>query len=169
MNKMKSIIIILVMLALTSWILAEENCATCGKHANGGTKVAGVEQKAGGTMSKQAVEPMKLPGFGKKVGLDKDKYFTYDFVKKVKMGANTLKVNIQGKEKKPLTSYQVLVSYDMPSMKGMHAVNDKPMQVNRSGNYLLPLNFVMPGVWQVDLKIMDGKSVISTGSFTVKI
>lgn len=119
--------------------------------------------------SKEIVNIVTLPGYGKKVIIDKNTFFTYSFTDKVKMGANTLKINISSNDKKPDTSYQVLVSYDMPSMKGMHAQNNVPMQLNKKGSYLLPLNFVMPGEWQVELQFMLDKKTISKGSFKLKI
>ncbi|HPT71079.1 MAG TPA: FixH family protein [Candidatus Cloacimonadota bacterium] len=169
---MKSIVIVFVILYASSLMFAEGSCSSCSQMHNNtinAKQVASVEQKGGGANENHSAATVTLPGYGKKVALDKNTYFTYEFTKKPKMGANTLKVNIMDKQKKAVKSYQVFVSYDMPSMKGMHAVNDQPMQINKAGNYLLPLNFVMPGIWQVDLKFMQGKSVISKGSFTLKI
>ena len=171
MKTTKILILTLLTIMVSALVFAEENCANCGKHTGNANsrQVASVEQKGGNVNEKQTVSTVKLPGYGKKVLLDKNTWYTYGFTKKTKIGANTLKVNIMDKAKKSVNTYQVLVSYDMPSMKGMHAQNDVPMQVNRAGNYLLPLNFVMPGVWQVDLKFMQGKTVVSKGSFLLKI
>jgi hypothetical protein len=164
MKSVKWIILVIMLFEFTSMIWAEENCAACQKASEGGCGVTSTQ-----VASKETVNIITLPGYGKKVWINKNTYFTYSFISKVKMGANTLKVNMYDMNKKPITSYQVLVSYDMPSMKGMHANKDKPMLINKKGIYLLPLNFVMPGVWQVDLQFMMDKKTAAKGTFTLKI
>jgi hypothetical protein len=165
MNSIKWILVLSLVIAFATLLLAEENCGSC--PAAGGCGAAPKSAKQ--VVSKEMVNIVTLSGYNKKVMLDKDTYFTYSFTSKVKMGANTLKVNVYTKDKKPVTSYQVAVSYDMPSMKGMHAQNNVPMQLNKKGNYLLPLNFVMPGVWQVDLQFMMDNKTKTKGSFTLKV
>jgi hypothetical protein len=164
MKSVKWLLVISLLFVFAALVFAKEDCSSCQKASANDCGVMSTQ-----VASKEIVNVVTLPGYGKKAWLDKDTYMVYTFAKKVKMGANTLKVNIFNRDKKLVTNYQVLVSYDMPSMKGMHATKDQPMQINTKGTYLLPLNFVMPGVWQVDLQFMMDKKTISKGSFTLKV
>jgi hypothetical protein len=110
----------------------------------------------------QTFEPMGGPG--KKVPIGKNHYAVYAFDKKPQMGTVILKVELFDKEGKKDTSLQIKGKLDMPSMKGAHATADTPMQLNKKGDYLMPLSLVMPGEWEVELVFIQDKTVIHRGS-----
>jgi hypothetical protein len=145
-------IILAVMLPLAIWA----QCANCPTQ----------EGKSGSTVK---MEKKVLAGYNKANWLDANHYFTYSFVKKPKLGISILKVNVYDKKKKLVNEYEVFAAADMPSMRGMHESGDIKMKPNKKGELLAPLNFVMPGVWEVNLKFMKGGKQLHYGSFELKI
>jgi hypothetical protein len=69
-----------------------------------------------------------------------------------------LKVEIFTKEGKKETSFEVKADAGMPSMRGAHDTGEKPFKLSNKGDYLLPVNIIMPGDWDIRLTISkDGK------------
>ena len=56
----------------------------------------------------------------------------------------------------------------MPSMR-YHDSGPVKFQLNRKGDYLLPVNIVMAGEWEVLIRLLDGKAKIYEGKvlFTI--
>ncbi|MDD4557114.1 MAG: FixH family protein [Alphaproteobacteria bacterium] len=82
----------------------------------------------------------------------------YEWPQKPKVGDHVLKVKVF-QEKEMVTDVEVVVSYDMPSMRGHHDTTAKMMQ-NKKGEFLLPINFAMRGGWEIVLTAeKDGKIV----------
>ena len=108
-----------------------------------------------------AVEkPKALPGESKKVIINKDHYFTYEFAKKPSMGTVVLRVRVFDNNGKQITPYAVFGDYGMPSMRGHHDSGKQQFKLNKRGDYLLPVNIVMPGDWDVTITIeKDGKAI----------
>ena len=52
---------------------------------------------------------------------------------------------------------------DMPSMRGHHSSGPVEFKLNKKGDYLLPVNLVMRGEWEVALAILQGDRVIHRG------
>jgi hypothetical protein len=113
--------------------------------------------------STQAFPPM--PGPGKKVPVGSDQYLIYGFDKKPKLGMIILKVEVFTKDGKKDTSFDVKADAGMPSMKGAHETGDQPFKLNKKGDYLLPINIVMPGDWEIRLTLSKGGKVLFTGSY----
>ena len=105
-----------------------------------------------------------LSGPGEKVWIDKEYYFIYGFDKKPKMGTAILKVSVYNKDGEKDTSLQIAADSGMPSMRGAHDTGDLPMQLSRHKDYLLPINIVMPGEWEIRLTIRKAGKVILRGS-----
>jgi hypothetical protein len=106
---------------------------------------------------KPAVYPT-MPGPGKKVSLPGGFYLIYGFDKKPKLGTVIVKVEIFSKDGKKDTSFVVKGDSGMPSMRGHHDMGEQPFQLSKKGDYLLPINIVMPGDWEIRLTfIKDGK------------
>ena len=83
----------------------------------------------------------------------------YDWPEKPKVGTYTLKVNITDGSGAPARDVEVVVSYDMPSMRGAHATTEN-MKQNARGDFLLPIRFVMPGDWEIVVSaVKDGVEV----------
>ena len=88
-----------------------------------------------------------------------DYVLKYEWPEKPRVGNYTLKVNLVDRAGKPVEGAEVVVSYDMPSMRGAHATTET-MKKNARGDYLLPIQFVMPGDWEIVLSaLIDGDEV----------
>ena len=105
-----------------------------------------------------------MPGTGKKVPIGNGAYLLYGFDKKPKMGTVIMKVEVYTPDGKPDTSLEVLGDSGMPSMRGAHETGDQPFKLSPKGEYLLPVNIVMPGDWEIRLTIKKDGKVIFRGS-----
>ena len=106
-----------------------------------------------------------MPAPGKKVPLGNGGYLIYGFDKKPKMGTVIMKVEAYAPDGKRDTSLEVLADSGMPSMRGAHETGDQPFKLSRKGEYLLPVNIVMPGDWEIRLTIKKDGKVIFRGSY----
>lgn len=158
MKKLRSILLIIVtVLPIAIW-------AQCG-----GCPVSkDCETTTNGSVGSKP-ETRKLAGYNKVNWINENYYFTYDFAKKPKMGTTILRVKVYNKTKKISNVFDVYADADMPSMRGAHATGDIKLKPNKKGELLVPVNFVMPGVWQVDLKFKKDSKSIFEGSFQLKI
>ena len=101
-----------------------------------------------------------LPGSGRKCKISEDVYFTYEFSEKPKMGTVILKVQVFDKNGAKTTPYLIKGRSDMPAMRGAHDSGDVEFKLNRKNDYLMPINIVMPGEWEVRLTFLkDGDPV----------
>jgi hypothetical protein len=110
----------------------------------------------------ERISPMAEPG--KKVPVGTDYYLQYGFDKKPKLGTVIMKVEIFTKEGKKDTSFEVKADAGMPSMRGAHETGDQTFKLSKKGEYLLPINLVMPGEWEVRLTVLKEGKVIFKGS-----
>lgn len=122
-------------------------------------------QKSKGSVSggEQAAYP-SMPGPGKKVPVGSDYYMIYGFDKKPKLGTVIMKVEIFTKEGKKDTSFEAKADSDMPSMRGHHATGNRPFKLSNKGDYLLPIDIVMPGGWEINLTLLKEGKVVFRGS-----
>ena len=120
---------------------------------------------AEGSAASAAEQFSPMAGPGKKVPIGSDYYLIYGFDKKPKLGTLIMKVEIFTKEGKKDTSMEVKADAGMPSMKGAHETGDQPFKLSKKGDYLLPINIVMPGDWEVRLTLLKGGKVIFRGSY----
>lgn len=127
-------------------------------HTSGGSSASAATSAA-----QTPVFPL-MPGLGEKVAINNDYYIIYGFDKKPKMGTVILKVSIYTKDGNKDTSLEVAADSGMPSMRGAHDTGDLPMQLSRNKEYLLPINIVMPGEWEIRLTIKKAGKVIFRGS-----
>jgi hypothetical protein len=107
----------------------------------------------------------QLPSSGKKCWIGADYYFIYQFDKRPQMGMAILKIQLFDKSGKRVTDLDILGDYGMPSMRGAHDSGDQPFKLNKKGDYLLPVNIVMAGEWEVKLTFLKGNKAIHRGSF----
>jgi hypothetical protein len=110
-----------------------------------------------------------MPGQGKKVSIGNDYYLIYGFDKKPKLGTIIMKVEIFTREGKKDTSLEVKADAGMPSMKGAHETGDRPFKLSKKGDYLLPIDIVMPGDWEIRLTLLKEGKVIFRGSYQFDI
>lgn len=114
---------------------------------------------------KPGVQPTPLPAPGKKISINENLYFIYEFSEKPKLGTVILKIHIYDKDGSQLTPFTIKGRSDMPSMRGAHDSGEQEFQVNKYGNYLLPIHIVMPGEWEVQLNFYEGEKLVFSGSF----
>lgn len=118
---------------------------------------------------KEEIVYKPLPGAGKKCSIGEDIYFIYKFSQKPKMGTVILIVQVFNKKGDKLTPFTIKGRSDMPSMKGAHDSGDQDFKLNKKGDYLLPVNIVMPGGWEVRLTFFKDGKLVSTGSLTFNV
>jgi hypothetical protein len=105
-----------------------------------------------------------MPEPGKKVMIGNDYYFIYNFDKKPKMGTVILRVELYTRDGKKDTTLEIQGDAGMPSMKGAHDTGNRPFKLSQKGIYLLPVDIVMPGDWEVRLTFLKDGKVIFRGS-----
>lgn len=115
-------------------------------------------QSAPGALAAQD-ERMALPDGG---------WFTWRFAEKPKLGTPIAKVQVFDKAGAQVTAYEVIGEYGMPSMR-YHDSGPVRFQLNKKGDYLLPVNIVMAGEWELKIRIMNGKEKLYEGAvlFTI--
>lgn len=106
-----------------------------------------------------------LPGFGKTCRIGEDYAFVYDFDKTPKMGTSILRIKLFDGKGRKATDLEIIGQSDMPSMRGGHASGDVPFKLNKKGVYLLPVNIVMPGEWEIRLIFRKDNTVIHRARF----
>ncbi|MCX6559921.1 MAG: hypothetical protein NTZ26_05340 [Candidatus Aminicenantes bacterium] len=101
-----------------------------------------------------------VPGPGKKCPIDDAYYFKYEFNEKPKMGMSILKIQVFDKKNDQVVPFKATGRSDMPSMRGAHDSGDVEFRLNKKNDYLLPVNVVMPGDWEIRLIFwLNGKPV----------
>ena len=142
---------LVIIIAIASWAISSSALHECGVFST--SKVLGAD--------KSAVPVLKA---GQKHWIGEQYYFVYEFDKKPQMGTIIMKIQVFTKGGKQDSSMEITGSADMPSMKGAHSSGEQPFKLNKKGDYLLPLNVVMPGDWEVVLNFSKDKKPIFTGS-----
>lgn len=104
-----------------------------------------------------------LPKSGKKCWIGEVNYFTWEFDKTPKMGTSILIVKLYDKDGKRVSDLAVTGRSDMPSMRGAHDSGEVAFKTNKAGDYLLPVDVVMPGDWEVQLTFSRNGIVIFRG------
>jgi hypothetical protein len=151
----------LLVLALAAGAFAQQAPATT-------KQVPGKMPPHGGAIAQEPVYT-DLPGPGKKCWIRGTLYFTWKFDKTPKLGTAFLKVQLFDKAGKQVTSLDVVGASDMPEMRGAHDSGDVPFKLNKKGDYLMPVNVVMPGEWEVKLVFLKGKEPVFRGRITFKV
>lgn len=104
---------------------------------------------------------LKSPGNKNKI--DDSAYFIYKPSEKPKMGTIILNIQVFNKSGAKDTSFVIKGQYGMPSMAGAHDSGLQTFSLNKAGNYLLPINIVMPGEWEVKLILFKGNKEVYRG------
>ncbi len=116
-----------------------------------------------GVNQAQLYPPMPAPG--KKIPIGDDYYFVYGFSKTPKMGTVILKVELYSRDGKRATSLEIFADAGMPSMRGAHDTGPRPLRLSKAGDYLLPIDIMMPGKWDIRFTFLDkGAKIIFQGS-----
>jgi len=104
-----------------------------------------------------------LPKSGKKCWIGEVNYFTWEFDKTPKMGLSVLIVKLYDKDGQRVSDLTVSGRADMPSMRGAHDSGEVAFKTNKAGDYLMPVNVVMPGGWEILLTFSRNGIVIFRG------
>ena len=110
-----------------------------------------------------------MPEPGKKVPIGNGYYLLYGFDKKPKLGTVIMKVEIYSAGGKKDTSFEVKADAGMPSMKGAHETGDRPFKLSKKGDYLLPINIVMPGDWEIRLSVIKAGKAFFRGRYNFDV
>lgn len=110
-----------------------------------------------------------LPAAGTRISLADGGALVYEFDHQPKLGTAILKVTAFDPAGKPSTAYRVELKSGMPEMRGAHDTEWTPMQVNDKGLYLAPLDFVMPGGWEINLRVSAAEKEVLNGAIAVEI
>jgi len=137
--------------AFASWAIASSALHECSVFS--ASEVLGAEKSSG-----PALKP------GQKYWIGEAYYFVYNLDKRPQLGTIIMKIQVFTKEGKQDTSLEIAGDADMPSMKGAHSSGNQLFKMNKKGDYLLPVNVVMPGDWEVVLIFLKDKKPIYTGS-----
>jgi len=105
-----------------------------------------------------------VPGPGKKCALNDDYYFKYEFNEKPKMGMSILKIQVFDKKNNQVVPFKITGRSDMLSMRGAHDSGDVEFKLNRKNDYLLPVNVVMPGDWEIRVIVLLNDQAVFHGS-----
>jgi hypothetical protein len=115
------------------------------------------------------IDWIPVPGPGKKFKLDDDHSFTYEFSQRPQMGTVILVIRVTDMKGDQVTPYKIIGRLDMPSMRGAHDSGDVEFRTNKANNYLLPLNIVMPGDWEVRITFSLNDKAVFHGSIRFDI
>ncbi len=105
-----------------------------------------------------------VPGPGKKCPINDDYYFKYEFNEKPKMGMSILKIQVFDKKNNQVVPFKITGRSDMLSMRGAHDSGDVEFKLNRKNDYLLPVNVVMPGDWEIRVIVLLNDQAVFRGS-----
>jgi hypothetical protein len=106
---------------------------------------------------------------GKKCWIGEVNYFTWEFDRTPKMGTAILVIKLYDKDGQRVSDIAITGQSDMPSMRGAHDSGDVAFKNNKAGDYLLPVNIVMPGDWEVLLTFTRNGIVIFRGRITFDV
>lgn len=155
----------LMLILAAQAIPAQHNCSQCPAAKACPSSVVAAD-------SGKPAEPVfqKLPGYGKRVDIGDNYYFTYRFDKTPKVGVVVLKVRVHSNIKKGarVKDFEITGLSGLISRKGV-GLTEGQFKLNRMGDYLLPINLSSHGEWEVRLVFRkDGKDLYY-GSFIVKV
>jgi hypothetical protein len=110
-----------------------------------------------------------IPGPDKKCPINDEYYFKYEFSKKPKMGMVILKIQVFDKKKNQVVPFKAVGRTDMPSMSGAHDSGEVEFKLNRKNDYLLPVNVVMPGEWEIQVVFWLNDQPVFHGSIRFEV
>jgi hypothetical protein len=104
-----------------------------------------------------------------KVRAGENYYFEYVFPSKPKLGTSVIKISVFDNGGVKTQDLEITGSYDMPQMRGRHSSGPVKFQINKSGDYLMPLNSVMRGKWEIRLVFSKDGEEIFSGAININI
>jgi hypothetical protein len=124
----------------------------------------------GGPIQTDNPEVIVLEKSGKKYSIGSGYSLIYEYSKKPAIGLLVLKLRIfEERSGKQVHSLNVSGESGMPSMRGAHDSGEKTFQLNKKGDYLLPIDVVMAGKWEVVLRVKDKGTTLFTGTIAFRV
>jgi hypothetical protein len=115
---------------------------------------------AGTWLGAAEIEYMPLTEAGHKTAISADLFIVYEFSERPQMGTVILKIQVFDKAGNKVTAVTIQGRSGMPSMPGHHDSGQVDFKLSRKNDYLLPVDVVMPGDWEVRLTFLkDGKAI----------
>lgn len=114
-------------------------------------------------------EAAELAPAGRKNRINDDRWFTWEFDRTPRMGTVVVKVKLFDAAGRRVTDLEITGRSDMSSMRGYHDSGEVKFKVSGKGDYLLPVNVVMPGDWEVVLTFRSGDNVLVSGRISFKV
>ena len=112
--------------------------------------------------------PMTVVTTGKNV-INDTAYFTFEFTSKPALGVVVARVRLFDANDTPITEgFTITGDSGMPSMRH-HDSGDIPFKLNKKGDYLLPVNVVMPGTWRVKVTVAKEQTTLYAGEITFEV
>jgi hypothetical protein len=106
-----------------------------------------------------------LPKPGAKIPLGSGHYFVYGFTASPRLGSAIMKVEVFTLDGRRDTAFRVSGDLDMPSMRGAHSTGSKNFSVSAKGFYLLPVQIVMPGDWEMKFAFEKAGETVLRGAY----
>ncbi len=106
---------------------------------------------------------------GSKIIINKDLSFVYDFNKNPAIGMFLVRIKVTDTANNNVDTLRITGQSGMPSMKDAHDSGEVEFQINKEGVYLLPVNIVMPGNWEVEVKVYKDKTRIFNGRIGINV
>ena len=110
-------------------------------------------------------DAISLPKPGAKIPLDSGHYFVYGFSAPPKLGSAIMKVEVFALDGRRDTTFRISGDLDMPSMRGAHSTGSRNFSVSAKGFYLLPVQIVMPGDWEMKFAFAKGDQTVLRGAY----
>ena len=111
-----------------------------------------------------AAEEIPVLEAGERFVVSEGIYGTWEFTQKPQIGMVILKVQLFDKNDVKISPLTISGRSDMPSMRGHHDSGVIAFKLNKAQNYLLPVNVVMPGDWEIELVFRAGERVVFRGT-----
>jgi len=109
------------------------------------------------------IEYTPLTEAGHKTAISADLFIIYEFSQRPQMGTVILKIQVFDKDGNKITPVTIQGRSGMPSMPGHHDSGQVDFKLSRNNDYLLPVDIVMPGDWEVRLTFRQNDKVIFLG------
>jgi hypothetical protein len=122
------------------------------------------QDQATGIKTPGHIDWIPVPGPGKRVKLTDGFSFSYEFSQRPQMGTVILVIRVMDKNGDQVLPYKITGRSDMPSMRGAHDSGEVEFRTNKANNYLLPVNIVMPGDWEVRITFSLNDKAVFHGS-----
>jgi hypothetical protein len=139
--------------------LFAQHCGSCPTTASTNVSAAASSEQ----MSRKVLTAKKAQW------ISDDYYVKYTWQKKPKIGTTLLFMEVYSKTDKIVKDLNITANAYMPSMRGAHDTGDLPMKLNKKGKYVIDVNFMMAGAWELDINFTRTGKPVSNAVIKVNI